>query len=341
MRASFFNRSLGMKTIGWIVWFCISIGVRAQSPPISINHMPSIAEVEKDPALLARSLTAGLVGEREKARAIFDWVTTHIAYNTAVFSRKGTPQLMADPMDTAAEWKSGEEMTARKVLLRKTAVCEGYARLFKVLCDYAGLRSEVIMGYAKCYVDRQTKFRTNHSWNAVRIDSSWYLLDLTWASGYVNFANEFVPHRDESYYLADPAQFIYDHYPEDLRWTLLKDPPARKEFASAPFRYKSFIKYTIASISPSSGIIEASPGDTVHIILEIKDPKRDQSISADPFFDSTLLSALPSSVILHPHLWGNKAIYEYIVPEGAPDWLHLLYNEDMILRYRLHLKKRS
>jgi Uncharacterized protein involved in cytokinesis, contains TGc (transglutaminase/protease-like) domain len=29
------------------------------------------------------------------------------------------------------------------------------------------------------------RFAVNHTWNSVYIDSTWYLLDVTWASGVV------------------------------------------------------------------------------------------------------------------------------------------------------------
>ncbi|MFL5741146.1 MAG: transglutaminase domain-containing protein [Flavisolibacter sp.] len=288
------------------------------------------------PESLAQKLTSPYSSDLEKTRAIFSWISQHISYNTGIYSsrRYSSIKYIPSSADTASIWKSGMEMTAITVLQRRVAVCEGYAKLFKVLCDYAGLRSEVIYGYAKCYLEKTDKFRTNHSWNAVMIDSTWRLLDVTWASGYINGANEFVQRTDESYFLTPPAQFILDHYPEDLRWTLLDHVPALREFLFSPFKYKSFIKYSIFSLSPPNGTIESSIGDTVRISFYVKDAEKNKKICSDPFFDSTQLFSA-ASAFLSPDSSATKVEYSYVVKDDSVEWLHLLYNDDLVLRYRL------
>lgn len=290
---------------------------------------------------LAWKLTSPYKTDLEKVRAIFSWITQHISYNTGIYNAGKKfihTKFFDDTLDNMSVWRSGDEMTAMRVLYRRVAVCDGYAKLFKTLCDYSGVQSEVITGYAKCYMESTNKFRTNHTWNAVMIDSTWYLLDVTWASGYINYANEFVQHLDESCFLTSPEQFILDHYPEDLRWTLLLSPPTLSEFRRAPFRYKSFVKYNITSYSPTNGIINAAIGDTVKIELQVHDHQKNKTISADPFFDSTTLISSPSSVFLQPSLQGNKIVYSYVVQSNDVQWLHIVYNDDVILRYRLTVK---
>jgi hypothetical protein len=288
---------------------------------------------------LAKKLCAPYTTELEKTRAIFSWIAQHIAYNIGIYNAgKGYRQVkyVFDPADTISS-KPATEQTAERVLRRRVAVCDGYAKLFKTLCDYAGVESEVILGYGKCYLEKDEKFRTNHTWNAVRIDSVWHLLDVTWASGFVTYGNQFVPHMDESYFLASPQQFILDHYPEDLRWTLLDHPPTLKEFRFSPFKYKSYIKYGIVSASPANGTIVAAVGDTIHIELKVKDASKDMQIAADPVFDSSIMQLSPASVFLEPVIDNNKAIYTYVVADGI-EWLHLLYNGDPVLRYKLNIR---
>jgi hypothetical protein len=273
-------------------------------------------------------------------RAIFSWITQHISYNTGIFnSGRGyhPVKYVFDPGDTISS-KPAIEQTAEKVVRRRTAVCDGYAKLFKTLCDYAGVESEVIMGYGKCYLEKNEKFRTNHTWNAVKIDSTWQLLDITWASGFITYSNEFVQHTDESYFLTPPQQFILDHYPEDLKWTLLDHPPTLKEFRFSPFKYKSFIKYGIASAFPTNGTVEAAIGDTIRMELNLKDVSKDRQIAPDPLFDSTIIQLSPASVFLRPTIEHNKAIYTYVVQQADVEWLHLLYNDDPVLRYKLNVK---
>jgi transglutaminase/protease-like cytokinesis protein 3 len=291
------------------------------------------------PDSLAFALTHVYTTDLEKTRAIFSWIAQHIEYNTGIFTG-ARPVVQrtssVDLFDTLSVWRPGIEMAAWRVMQKKLAVCEGYAKLFKVLCDYAGLHAEVVSGYAKCYLERNDKFRTNHSWNAVMIDGKWYLLDMTWASGYINYANEYVQHLDENYFLTPPREFIRDHYPENLHWTLLEDPPALREFAYSPFRFKSFVKYGIHSYKPGNGTIEAAVGDTLQLELEVGDAEKNRTISSDPFFDSTMLTNSPSSVFLLPSFQSKKVIYTYVVDSSPIEWLNLIYNDDTVLRYYLN-----
>jgi hypothetical protein len=290
---------------------------------------------------LAKKLTAPYQTELEKTRAIFSWIAQHVAYNTGIYNagrKYRNVKYVYDPADTVSS-KSAIEQTAERVLRRRVAICDGYSKLFKTLCDYAGVESEVILGYGKCYLEKDEKFRTNHTWNAVRIDSVWHLLDVTWASGYITLSNEFVHQMDESYFLTPPQQFILDHYPEDLKWTLLSHPSTLREFHFSPFKYRSFVKYGVVSASPSNGTIEAGAGDTLHIELKLKDPSKDSLMASDPFFDSAVIQLSPLSVYLEPVIENNKAVYTYVIPSDDVEWVHLLYNGDPILRYKLNVKK--
>lgn len=292
------------------------------------------------PESLSYQLTSPYTSEFEKVRSIFSWITQNISYNTGI--TRPRPQLPIDFIETdfpdSIAWKSANEMTAYQVLKRRVAVCEGYAKLFTTLCQYAGIKSEVVTGFAICCSGR-VKFRTNHSWNAVRIDSAWYLLDLTWASGYVNQWNEFVQRTDENYFLAAPERFIRDHFPDDLRWALLDNIPFVSEFKRSPYMNKAFVKYKIGLLSHPKGLIEAGIGDTIRIELQVTNREKDKKISPDPFFDSTILSSTPRAVFVDPEFAGTKAIYTFVVPSPYVEWLHLSYNEDIILRYRLDIKK--
>lgn len=51
------------------------------------------------------------------------------------------------------------------------AVCEGYAELFQYLCYCVGINATQVDGTAS---------GGSHMWNAVCIDSAWYMLDATW-----------------------------------------------------------------------------------------------------------------------------------------------------------------
>ena len=56
--------------------------------------------------------------------------------------------------------------------------------LFKRMCNIAGLKSEIIPGYTRTeYYQVGTSGALDHAWNSILIDSTYYLLDATWAAG--------------------------------------------------------------------------------------------------------------------------------------------------------------
>lgn len=288
--------------------------------------------------LLAQKLTTPYPKDIEKVRAIYSWIATHIAYNMGIFSWKiGTrTKYAADYDDSFTLWKTADEMVAERVLKRKVAVCDGYARLFKTLCLYSGIPAELVLGYVRAEPGKE-RFRTNHTWNAVMIDSSWQLVDVTWGSGFVTYSNEFVQQLDDYYFLTPPDQLIRNHYPEDPKWTLLNNPPMLHEFKSSPFKCRAFVKYGISSFSPSNGVIEASVGDTLKMELQL-DVERAKKIASSNYDDS--LRSILSYAVVEPAMEnGNKVTYTYVLTSSSVEWLELVYNKDVVLRYRINERK--
>ncbi len=293
------------------------------------------------PIALAQELTLACSTDLQKVRAIFYWITDNISYRTKppTRRRKSAPVLLDDISDTLA-LKPLDERVAEAVLEERVAVCDGYARLFKTLCSYSGIKAEVINGYARTEATKRIqRFRPNHSWNAVMIDSVWQLLDVTWASGYISWhGNEFVRQLDAQYFLSNPEQFIREHYPDDMRWTLMTDPPLMPEFRHSPFKQKSFTKYLITAYRPEKGVIEVSQGDTIMIELETASAEKDRQISSDPFLDTAIYTTDISALLVPVHQ-DKKIVYTYIANTPTVQWLYILYNDDIIMRYKLHIRK--
>lgn len=293
------------------------------------------------PDSLALKLVASYSTDLEKVRAIFRWITDNISYKTYPRFKRVAPVISSfdDMKDDTGALKSLELRVAENVLRKREAVCDGYSRLFKVLCDIAGIRSEIIIGFARGDNRGGLKFRSNHTWNAVCIDSSWYLLDVTWASGFMSFSGAYIKQFDENYFLTPPSQFIQDHFPEDLKWTLLSDPPVLKEFNHSPFRFSAFIKNKILSYKPSDGLIEASLGDKLVFEVEAADAKNDLAVASWNLSDSSLISSQWLFAIPNAIKTGNKLSCTYTVDNVSDQWLHVIYNGDVIMRYKLHVKK--
>jgi hypothetical protein len=166
-------------------------------------------------------------------------------------------------------------------------------------------------------------------------------MDPTWASGYVTyFSNEFTKAYDNSYFMASPETFIKDHFPEDDKWTLLSNAPTLKEFQTTPFKYAAIHQFKLSSYQPLKGIIEASVGDTIHFSIGGNEAEKLFRISNSPYVDSTLFDYYDSRYYPKPFgLVNTKQVKgAYVVEKNYDEWLFIILNEEVILRYRLQIK---
>lgn len=317
--------------------------------------IPVCSIAQERPSALSKRLIANCKSDREKVTVLFRWVADSISYrikgikpnSSSVHTEKKKPITaihFTDSMDKSP-LKSLNERVAEDVLRNRLAVCDGYTKLFKTLCDYAAIRCEIIVGYARTDDNKpNAKFGVNHNWNAVWFDNSWHLMDVTWASGYVTWSGDkFVNSFDSKYFMASPEEFIKDHFPDDPRWTLLPDNYVPGEFAYSPFRQKAFAKYPISSIWPSVGIIDAVGGDTIRLRVTSKFEKG-RVISPDMVTDTMWRKNLPATVFLKAartkliNANSQQFEYDYTVNNPSVKWLFLVYNNDLLVRYKLNIK---
>lgn len=159
---------------------------------------------------LAEYLNKKANNDLEKVRAYYVWLTDNIAYDTKTFfSNKPNPKV-----------------TAEETLKRKQSVCQGYSELFKALCQQSGIDAYVVSGYSKGYGYNPNRklTKSDHAWNAVKVDGKWQLLDATWGAGFVDDSRKYNKRFQEKYFLTDPKVFILDHLPTDPMWQLLPCP---------------------------------------------------------------------------------------------------------------------
>ncbi len=161
------------------------------------------------------------------------------------------------------------------MLKSRKGVCEGYAGLFRALAAEAGLEVVSIAGYSKGYGYRagmQLNGRTNHKWNAVKINHKWRFIDSTWGSGYLDNSMKFNRRLSEHYFFSPPEEFIFTHFPEDSSWQLLDTRVTREAFQNMVHLKSHFFANGLRLLSHKSGSITAdgqldvsflAPSDTV------------------------------------------------------------------------------
>ena len=103
---------------------------------------PSVTQIVNDAVDLCRQETNG--SEYKMALWLHDWTLDQLEY------------------DHSLNWCSAESG-----LTRHQGTCESYQRIYSKLLDAAGIANGRITG-------------NGHTWNAVKIDSKWCQMDLTW-----------------------------------------------------------------------------------------------------------------------------------------------------------------
>lgn len=183
--------------------------ISRRQPKVKIetnNERTEVAELNSQINLLTQNVVGNLKTDTEKSLAIFKWIASNLEYDTEL------------QLDKKLQKKiyTNENNVVKNVLLRKKALCGGYAFLFQQMCASIGIESHVIHGFTKVSGVQQSKKQVHHSWNAVKLNGTWNLLDITWARSHSTNGNP-----NEFWYATSPTDFIKTHIPENLKWQLL------------------------------------------------------------------------------------------------------------------------
>jgi len=229
---------------------CLWLGIAlagAFSQPINSRNAPKVdfsrvdAYVKAMPkmgsaAQVAASLSKAAKSDWEKARAVFDWICLNIAYDTDAFFGR-----------------THAEASAKSTFESGKSVCQGYSELSLDLAGMLGIESLVVSGYSKgySYVPGRPSEK-NHAWNAFKIEGAWYFMDTTWGAGHIDDSKSFVRDLDYAWFAMDPALFIYNHFPEDGKSTLLSAKMSKADFDRLPYvPTYSFKRFYEAGVSPA------------------------------------------------------------------------------------------
>ena len=92
------------------------------------------------------------------------------------------------------------------VLFYKTAVCEGIAKIFKLLLNALDIKCIVVNGKATDDLSGNVSPDTLHAWNMVKIDGKPYHIDLTWD---INLSDKNLIRHD--YFNLNDTDITIDH----------------------------------------------------------------------------------------------------------------------------------
>lgn len=178
---------------------------------------------------IAGYVSSNFSSDKEKARAIYIWIASSIQYDI-------------DNMFAINFYEQTADKISKPLKSRK-GICENYAALFTDICNKSGIKSYMIEGYTK-----QNGFADYipHAWCAALIDSSWFMFDPTWGSGYME-NSKFIPKINNSYFKVNPWSLIKTHMPFDFLWQFLNYPVTNQEFYEGKTqqnKLKPFFSYT-------------------------------------------------------------------------------------------------
>lgn len=331
----------------------------------SVDSLVLTVKYKNDLTRLTRKLTGEYSEQLYKARAIFKWISENIRYDYKYYNKcqfKGKkPKTYKCRSDEDCEVKkmAWEINYLDKVLRKKKAVCEGYSMLFKKMCDIAGLRSEIITGYVRTeYYQVGSAGTLDHAWNAVWIDSAYYLLDVTWAAGGCaeddNGKLLFFSKRYNDYYWLTPyADFARNHYPQPNKWVLIPNY-TKENFAANPY-YEPLYLPDVKLITPASGVIVAKKGDTIGFRIAYAGSVQDLQINSNLFRNPDIwvwndaskrkrVRRLDSLAIKKQQYIPYKqsgSIYEfeYTVPDNSLYYLDILFDRHRVMRFKVITNK--
>ncbi|THD24700.1 Ubiquitin protein ligase BRE1 [Fasciola hepatica] len=291
-----------------------------------------LAQGEARPATWS-DLYWALIGQRnfrtdeEKVRAIFSWLCSIPLDQDAFLTHEELDEAIKSGIEFAKEAKKAKSKSPSPdspevVVNDLTRGKSTYLRAFESLCRYSNIPCCAVKGLAKGVdyavgmklVDQvsvdspeSSLTRLHHAWSAAYMDGKWALFDAMWAAerlamsanvrlSQIAQAGRMDYETDMFYFNADPAKFIYSHYPFNEEWQLLNPPMSFKEFQDSVLLKPAFFTYGLGLFSHREGVIQVQnklilklsiPRSLVNVLLFTFNLKLD---GRDEMFDGVNLS---------------------------------------------------
>jgi len=265
-----------VKTITSISLLISSIASFAQKSTLEktvLNYTGRFSSVNE----LANKIQADFKKQEDKAKAAYVWMANHISYDIRGINKQTRVAFTySSEADLKAQKRAFRKELAHKTLRRRKAVCEGYATLYKELCTQFNIECEIITGSSKTFISEigNTRLPSNHSWNAIKINGTWRLVDVTWGAGSVNYSQmRFERLYTSSYFNSKPYDFRINHFPDKKQWQLIDKKISLKDFGEQHQVFQAYWDSKIELRTPQKGIIEYKKGDRIQFAIENLSPQ--------------------------------------------------------------------
>lgn len=142
----------------------------------------------------AASITNDSMSERDKIKAVHDWIINHTQYDKANYDKGTIPD---------------DSYSIAGVMLNGKAVCSGYATTFDYFMYVLGIEHEQVSGEAT----NSKGIPGDHSWNRVLLGNQWYYVDCTWDDPVSSDGKDVLRY---TYFLISNEQISKDHVAEEI-----------------------------------------------------------------------------------------------------------------------------
>ncbi|WP_435415767.1 transglutaminase domain-containing protein [Polaribacter aestuariivivens] len=286
--------------------------------------------------LLTHNLTSKLKTDVEKFRAIYRWICSNVKgdyYMYKKISRKR--KLFKNDSISLLKWnKIYAKKVFEKLLKDKKTMCTGYAYLLKTMTNIANIECEIIDGYHRnTTANIETLSIPNHSWNAVKLNNKWYLVDATLASGFTNLSiHKFIFNYNDGYFLATPNLYSKTHFPLHKNWKLItKTTVGENDFTNKPIVYGAAFKYKFYPTSQVKLQNEIQKNEYANFNYTSKnsiDTKEIKiKIDTNTTFKNLDLVSIEKNKIKIKHQFKRKGIFD----------VHLFYKNEIIASCTVHV----
>ena len=166
----FFLKKLGILMI--LLCLCLAVlpgnvdaKAKAKTKTVKIHKFSSgNKKVDKKVRSVIKKYIKPKMSTAERVRVIHDYIISNCNYDYKNYFKGKIPKSSYSPVG---------------VLLKKKAVCQGYAETFQLFMDALGIPCCMVTGLAGDDEDGWG----SHGWNRVKIGKKWYHVDTTWDDG--------------------------------------------------------------------------------------------------------------------------------------------------------------
>ncbi len=219
-----------------------------------VKSYSSISNIES----LSQKIKHDFNTDEEKVRALFIWIVENIKYQASGSKWAATRlEFYFSDYQKKREKRKKEVRIFEKAIKNKKANCYGYSLIFNEVCDLLNIESEIILGFSRGNLSTigQDINLKNHSWNAVKLNNQWKLIDITWANGYLEIEKA---DNNGYYYFKNPKEFLNQHLPGNPKWQLVLNKISKKDFITRPILYPKYYSSKFKLIKETKGIFKTS-----------------------------------------------------------------------------------